>query len=660
MLNIAIAHKPYIGLNPRYINFTGKSSKGKKHSQSEKNVNSEGPEAGIPRVLVRTPKKDRPSPLNGVSFLMRKLITEAANLKGISIDEELRSVYRVVPKAPNVIPVASSSAIVGNTRVHTLIDGEQIFSKTLEYIKSAEKSIQIEMFEFQNLTVDGKTWAQNGAQGIPGAKEQQQILELLIKKKRANPNIKIQVILDAHKWYINGYSRKLKHYGNQHMIRFLKENGIDVVPYPRASQEGTVLQHVKLLIIDGKKAILGGMNWGSHSAANHDACVAIETLPGKSNSEVDNIIDTHFNADWTFAWKRIGEKEIVQGPLSEQEQPFYSGLSKEIKPENVEYKRLVGEFYSTPEAQNRYREGQLDLISANPVSDPKIGVLGTKPREYEEIGKKGLESTREEILKRVRACKKVVGELFVISDSELVEVIISRFKAKELDARFIISSDIIEQFPYCRRFYDKLITNGVPVSLYKADKETRQRLHCKWAVFDDQTIVIGSTNWSSQGMNQNLSTGIRGDYEITSSIIDEQIEDFVTQVSERENDLGIKPLEWDGSDEAYKKLKTRRKTLKRIINDLAKGKSVTANIAGQVHSFSPENISTLQVIRGYYKNIQVRHNAKAKFKRGNNELAVVFDSKVLAQTFIKQFKRDWAYSRSEYDILKRRVFRSLG
>ena len=74
------------------------------------------------------------------------------------------------------------------------------------------------------------------------------------------------------------------------MIKFLKNNNIDVVPYPRAAQQGANLQHIKLLIVDSKKAILGGMNWGSHSAVNHDACIALEKLSDKENSEIDNII----------------------------------------------------------------------------------------------------------------------------------------------------------------------------------------------------------------------------------------------------------------------------------------------------------------------------------------------------------------------------------
>jgi cardiolipin synthase len=47
----------------------------------------------------------------------------------------------------------------------------------------------------------------------------------------------------------------------------LRAAGIDVVDYPVRVR---MIDHVKLLVVDGSVAVVGGINWGSGSYANHD------------------------------------------------------------------------------------------------------------------------------------------------------------------------------------------------------------------------------------------------------------------------------------------------------------------------------------------------------------------------------------------------------
>lgn len=603
------------------------------------------------------PKKGIPTTiLTGIKEELADFINKDAYKRGISTNDYLEKLIKYRPHMSKVGVVESKSAIVGNTKIHSLIDGEQIFNKTLQYIDYADKSIQVEMFEFQNLTVDGLKWIQNGAEKVPGAKQQQQILFKLLKKKQAKPDMKIQIILDAHKWYIDGLGRKVRHYGNQDMIRYLKQNGIDVVPYPKASQGGSALQHIKLLVVDGKdgkKAILGGMNWGSHSAANHDACVALETLPKKKNSEIDNILEHHFNADWALSWKKIGETKLVSGPINKEEQKFYHGIHKEIKQENVDYVKLVEEFYGMPEAKNRFKEGKLDLIPTNPLKKSSIKVLGTKPRELSEVGKEGDESTREFLLNKIKTCKKIRAQLFVLTDKEIIQTVIKRVKSGELDAKFVISSDILK-FPYCRMPYHHLQENNIPVRVYKTDKSISQRLHSKWAVFDDKEVLIGSTNWSAMGLNQNLKKGFRNDYELHTKTIKKEIKEYADDVKEFEKELGIPSIK-DLMN--YNKLLKRRSIFRKAINNLEKSQEANMVIDGKEFSFTTEDGSTLNTIMGYYSLIKKRLNAKEKYKRGNNEMSIVFESPSLAKNvFDKQFEMDWKHSESEYDELKHKVW----
>ena len=647
MLGSSFAVTPYNYRNLQKINFVGKS----------KSDNAGGGENSFPFQNPIKPKSKRDlGVVSGISLSSVDTFNKKAYKMGKTNDELFKKLLGSDAYIPPVLPVDSKSAIVGSTRVTTLIDGGQIFDKTLEYLRSAEKSIQVEMFEFQNLTVDGDKWVQNGAEKVPGAKEQQQILWMLIKKKQANPNMKIQVILDAHKWYIDGRGNKIRHYGNQDMIKFLKQKGIDVVPYPRSSQGGSALQHVKLLAVDGKKAIVGGMNWGTHSAANHDACVAIETLPNKKNSEVDNLIEQNFNTDWKFSWQRLGETDLAAGPLSEDEQQFYRGKNKKINQENVDYVNLLKDFYDTPEAKNRYNDGELNLIATNPVDAPKIRVLGTKPKELEKVGKEGTESTREYLMDKVRTCSKMRAELFVLTDKELIQTVIKRVKNGELDAQFIITSDILEEFPYCRKPYNELIKNNIPVRLYNSDDSINQRLHSKWAVFDDNEVMIGSTNWSAMGLNQKIRLGKRADYELNSAKIDEQIKEYLKIVKKFEKDFAMPSLTWDGSNAAYEKLKERCTIFNKALRELNKEGSTTINLDGKEFTYKDDGSddkSNIQTMLGYYDMIKEEHNSKERFKRGNNEITVAFESPSLAKNvFVKQFIRDWNYSESEYDKLK--------
>ena len=624
---------------------------------ASKSDNNDSYQKRIPKPEVKTPRKDHPVYLDDISFAVAKKIAENANKLGISRTDYLIQNIRSLAYMPQVMPEPSKTAIVGKTNVTTLIDGEQIFDKAVEYIKSAKDSIQIEMFEFQHPSVDGHRWPSNGAEVVAGFEEHKNLLPMIIKKKKENPDLKVQIILDAHKWYMDGTGTPIRHYNNQDMIRYLKTNGIDVVPYPRAAQSGAALQHVKLVAVDGKKLIIGGMNWGTHSAANHDACVAIETRDGYKNSEVDNILTEIFNKDWAFSWQRLGRTKIVAGPLTEDEQPFYKGLNKEIKQENVDYMKIVGELYNNENDKNRYDEkdlSKLDIIKRYPVETPAIKVLSTKPRELAYIGEKGSESIRQYVMDKVKTANKLRAELFVLSDKEIIQTIIDRVHRGELDAKIIVDPSIIEEFPYCNTAYQKLVENNIDVRQYKTDTNITQRMHGKWAVFDDKEILIGSANWSAMAMNQNLKKGQREDYEKYTERINKEIVGYMKTVESYENAVGIPPLIRKKLD--YKEVMLRRSKIKKAVNEINETGSSTIRLQDKYYKFDIKNRSDLNTIKGYYKIIIDRNNAKEKYKRGNNEAAIAFEKPVLARVFLKQFEKDWKHSESEYEKVRNRVY----
>jgi len=607
---------------------------------------------GLPEIKYPTKESLDPLELPGVSKPLAIEIINSANKLKLSVDDYLREYLKQLFWQPRVQPEASITRQVGKTNVTTLIDGGQIFEKTLELVQKAQKSIQIEMFEFQNLKIDGHIWPSRGAEVVPGFEQQQKLLKTLIKKKKENPDIKIQVILDAHKWYIDGFGYK-KHYNNMNMIKYLKENGIDVVPYPRAAQQGATLQHVKLVAVDGKHLIIGGMNWGTHSVANHDACVAVETLPNEKHSEVDNIIAEIFNKDWKFAWQRLGATKLVSGPLNKEEQKDYNGIRQDIKEENVEYMEVVGTIYDNPNDLNRYAKKRLDLIEVEPIENPAIRVLATKPRELSIVKEQGEESTREYLKEKVKTVKKLRAELFVFSDKELIETIIKRYKEGSLDVKFIVASEILEEFPYCRRAYSNLVKNGVPVRLYNFDERVNQRMHSKWAVFDDTELLIGSTNWSAQGLNANLKKGQRGDYEMHTAKINAQIRGYLKEAVVYEKELGIKQFHdpRKDADLDYEKLKIRRDALRKCYAELSKTGSGKLELDGKTLTFDDSKKATLARVIDYYDLVKKRNNDKEKYKRGNNECAIAFVQKDIANVFTTQFEKDWIHSKNSLEEL---------
>jgi len=567
---------------------------------------------------------------------------------------------------PKVIPVPSITNRIQGTNIAatSLMDGGQIFARMLKDLQSAEKSIQIKMFEFQNLKVDGDTWKSLGAENVPGFAEQQAILQTLITKKRTNPNMKIQVILDSHKWGMDSNGRR-KHYNNQDMIVYLKKNGIDVVPAPRQDQGGSVLHHDKYIIVDRKKAIIGGMNIGTHSSANHDFCFAFERVEGR-NSEIDNLMKD-FNDNWKFSWHVLGEKKLVAGPLNEAEQQFYHGINKEIKPENVSFYNAMKDFFETTAAKGRYKEGRLDLIPCQPVKNPVIKFLDTKPAELSEIGEKGSESAYEYLLKEAREAKEIFGELFYFTNKEIRNTLYERVKAGKLKAQFVMHE---ADFPYCKGAYFDMIENGLDVRIYKEDKSVSQRMHAKWLVFDNRRVLVGSPNVSDRALMQNLGVGFRDDAPLTSERVEEQIKRYTNQVKVYEECLKLPHIKWDGTAASYATLMKVRNTLKTVytrlqadgkaeFNLLGKHYSMDAaesavTIDGTKYSYKEKDdrgtLAILRKIRGCYGNIIERHNAKPKFQRGNNESAVVVDSPVFVKDVFKpQFERDWAHSKSEFE-----------
>jgi cardiolipin synthase len=184
----------------------------------------------------------------------------------------------VEPSYALVRPLSRSSGNWGklhNSAPETLPALKALFS-------SAQKSIWIETFEFGN-----------DAMG-------QQICPILVAKAKAG--VEVKVVAD----YVG--SRFIK--GHVDMARKLRAAGVDFRLYkPRFilkddKRRGINIQHRKLYMVDGERALCGGVNLVAHFES-HTQDVLVEW----KGPIVDDLA-----REWAFDWKAAGGRSVTFGP----------------------------------------------------------------------------------------------------------------------------------------------------------------------------------------------------------------------------------------------------------------------------------------------------------------------------------------------------------
>jgi cardiolipin synthase len=145
-----------------------------------------------------------------------------------------------------VLPAIPATPIVsGADRLVPLPDGPSAFSAIAGELRQARRSIDLELYEFQRPDLAG-------------------------------------LLLDAHDRGVAVTAIKDPSERSSRPIwAELEQGGIRVVAFP---VERLTIDHVKLLIVDGTEAIVGGINWGTHSRLNHDFDV-LATGPVVDNLE---------------------------------------------------------------------------------------------------------------------------------------------------------------------------------------------------------------------------------------------------------------------------------------------------------------------------------------------------------------------------------------
>lgn len=149
-------------------------------------------------------------------------------------------------KGPNILSL-SESLWVGTRSVQILVDGPASFAKRETVMTKAADSINI------------LTWSiyddMTGAQSV----------DLLLARKKQNPKLKIRVIVDGQVAATPGHGDQVKR---------LEDNGVEVIRW-FSTAKPFAGQHRKMIIVDNKEMIAGGLNMGDvYSHKNPDTSIA--------------------------------------------------------------------------------------------------------------------------------------------------------------------------------------------------------------------------------------------------------------------------------------------------------------------------------------------------------------------------------------------------
>ncbi|MFH0801437.1 MAG: phosphatidylserine/phosphatidylglycerophosphate/cardiolipin synthase family protein [bacterium] len=174
-----------------------------------------------------------------------------------------KKIEDTAPSAP-ADSVVLAGQFTSKNKVTPLTGGDAILAETKKMITGAKSSIQVEQYLFTN----------------------QEMCDLLCQE--AKRGINVQVIVDSSPSFSPEFKEK-----KEKVIKDLKASGCQVVMYPD-NQKYKQINHVKLLIVDGKSLLIGGMNWNTDSFSNRDVSVTAE-------GPVVNYFEKTYADDWRFA-----------------------------------------------------------------------------------------------------------------------------------------------------------------------------------------------------------------------------------------------------------------------------------------------------------------------------------------------------------------------
>ncbi|WP_250932008.1 cardiolipin synthase [Aporhodopirellula aestuarii] len=314
-----------------------------------------------------------------------------------------------------------------NNQFSLLVDGQQFLDALLEQIASAEHYIYAEFYIIR----DDK-FGNRFADALIAQAESGKVVRLLYDEVGC-------IGLSAS------------------YIRRLTEAGVDAIPFN--TRQGWVNRfqlnfrnHRKLLVVDGQRAVTGGLNIGDEYLGNHD---------------------------WVTRWRDTAI--AIQGPLVRKIQAVFA----------ADY--YWAKRHGLPEAKWQDR-------------DPKSDNSTTESTSYSAICATGPADNRARATMMFAAAANAATERLWISTPYLVPdestvTALSMARAKGVDVRLLIPNQADLWLVYLAGFYyeAELKSLGIEVHRY-----TDGFLHQKCVLVDDKLAIIGSTNLDNRSLYLNF------------------------------------------------------------------------------------------------------------------------------------------------------------
>jgi phosphatidylserine/phosphatidylglycerophosphate/cardiolipin synthase-like enzyme len=376
-------------------------------------------------------------------------------------------------------------ARTGN-KARLLINGEASFLERMRLIDEARRSIYIQALIFKADTVGYET------------------VDRLLKRKRENPDLDIRVIVDAYS--------NIQDLDAQMLYFELMNGGIDVQGYEafylhwinelnvRDWAAGNKRYHEKYWIIDGERAVVGGMNVGNEYAR-------IGTNPA-------------------LIWR--DQDVYLEGPVVRDIQEAFLG--------NFAYFDRVKQRWPDALSTDTYWEGWRDvhpqlrgLVSKSIQKGQGWRRAKHLPWDPEDLMKRRVESPLLEGVKvqfirnrprlhetwidqaycgRINAARQsvVIFNAYVVPTPSLKRALIAAAR-RGVEVTVVTNSKATNDIPIItdagRLHYRELIDAGVRVYEWHGERAGEGTLHAKFAVFDGEVAIIGSYNLDprSYGLN---------------------------------------------------------------------------------------------------------------------------------------------------------------
>ncbi len=372
----------------------------------------------------------------------------------------------------------------GNT-ARLLINGEASLAARLDLIATAKRSIHVQALIFK------------------ADRSGRMLADALLARKRADPDLDIHVIVDA---YAN-----IQDVQAQLMYFELQNAGIDVEGfeafYLQVTDElnlddwlaGNKRYHEKYLVVDGERAVVGGMNIA-------DEYFRCSDDPALTWRDQDLLVEGSVAADIDAAF--VDNQQALQA---------VKAARPELLDPDAYWRRWQRRHPVIDMALDKaiaVQRAALDKVAGDPAvrcdgtpvatrtwEGVPVQFIRSRPRENE----RHIEAT---YVARIAAAKHsvIIENAYFVPSPQLQAALVDA-AGRGVAVTVVTNSEQTNDIPMItvagRARYRALLDAGVEVREWHAERVGEGTIHAKLAVFDDEVAIIGSYNLDPRSLGLN-------------------------------------------------------------------------------------------------------------------------------------------------------------